>query len=72
MKYNLINFKLTIPTLVLSIALLGGIVASDTASANITSLPQQFPVEAEESRPNTEDNLQPLSDLDNKNKQSNI
>lgn len=72
MKYNLIYFKLAIPTLVLSIALLGGIVASGTASVNITSLPQQFPVEAEESQPNTEDDLQSLSDLDEVRVQSHI
>ena len=71
MNHNTIYLKSAIPTLALSLALSGEIISPGTAFDN-PPLPQRPPIEIDKPQPNTEDGLQPLSDLDGAEVQTHI
>lgn len=70
MKHEINSLKLTIPALALALALMGDIVPPCTASGNPGILPKQPPVVGEQSGPDMEKGVQPLSDIDDSKTQT--
>ena len=65
MKRKNNTLKLFIPALTLTLTLIGEIILPCTSSGNSYNLPQKSPVWTEQSWPDMEEGLQPLTDLDN-------
>lgn len=64
MKRKINTLKLIIPALTLTLTLMGDIILPCTASGNSYSLPQKSPVWTEQSWPDMDKSVQPLSDID--------
>lgn len=64
MKRKINTVKLIIPALTLTLTLMGDIILPCTASGNSYNLPQKPPFWTEQSWPDMEKGIQPLSDMD--------
>ena len=71
MKRKINTLKLIIPALTLTLTLMGDIILPCTASDNSYIHPQKSPVWTEQSWSDKEEGIQPLSDIDAPNKQTN-
>lgn len=72
MKRKISTLKLFIPALTLTLTLMGDIILPYTASGNSPSHPQKSPVWTEQSWPDMEEGLQPLTDMGEVKNQSYI
>lgn len=72
MKCNINSLKLIIPMSDLALTLMGGTIPLRTASNYPEALPLWPPAEIEQSRSDMEEGIQPLSDMDDVNKQTYI
>lgn len=70
MKRKIDTLKLIIPALTLTLTIMGDIILPCTASGNSYSLPQKPPFWTEQSWPDMEKSVQPLSDFDSSKKQT--
>lgn len=70
MKHKINSLKAALPAFTLVLTLMGGIISPRTSSDYAELLPQQPPAEIEQSKLDTEECPQPLSDMDSSRTQT--